>query len=277
MITEICGTTPDASTLRWKTSAYPASEATPSWIRAPPESLRPITGAPSSTARSITLQIFSACASESAPPKTVKSCEKTKTRRPFTVPWPVTTPSPAGRLSCIPKSTQRCVFSMSNSRNEPSSRRSASRSRAVSLPLPCCLSIRVCPPPSSADASRSSSRARTLSALRCAGGRKSSPPPSASAVLSRRRASGAARRTRGVAERERRASGVKFRRSMADEVCMRVGGGEARRSRREAHPELYGRSYVYIGEHHDQLKPALFHSRYGRRRRRRRRRRRVHR
>ena len=225
MMTEICGTTPDASTLRWKTSAYPASEATPSWIRAPPESLRPITGAPSSTARSITLQIFSACASESAPPKTVKSCEKTKTRRPFTVPWPVTTPSPAGRLSCIPKSTQRCVFSMSNSRNEPSSRRSASRSRAVSFPLPCCLSIRACPPPSSADASRSSSRARTLSALSCARGFRSSSPPSASAVLSRRRARGAAR--------GRRASGVNFagawRRCGRPAVRGR-GGTDARRT-----------------------------------------------
>jgi hypothetical protein len=28
------------------TSAYPASEATPSWIRAPPESFNPTTGAP---------------------------------------------------------------------------------------------------------------------------------------------------------------------------------------------------------------------------------------
>ena len=38
--------TPDASTLRWNTSAYPPSDATPSWMRAPPESLSPITGAP---------------------------------------------------------------------------------------------------------------------------------------------------------------------------------------------------------------------------------------
>ena len=27
MISEICGTTPEASTFRWNTSAYPASEA----------------------------------------------------------------------------------------------------------------------------------------------------------------------------------------------------------------------------------------------------------
>ena len=40
------------------------------------------TGAPFLSARSMTLQIFSACASESEPPNTVKSCENTYTRRP---------------------------------------------------------------------------------------------------------------------------------------------------------------------------------------------------
>jgi hypothetical protein len=64
----------------------PARETTPSWIRAPPESLIPITGQPSLTARSMTLQIFSANTSESDPPKMVKSCEKTKTLRPKIVP-----------------------------------------------------------------------------------------------------------------------------------------------------------------------------------------------
>ena len=55
-------------------------------MRAPPESLIPITGQPNFAARSITLQIFSAKTSLSEPPKTVKSCEKTKTRRPKIVP-----------------------------------------------------------------------------------------------------------------------------------------------------------------------------------------------
>ena len=63
----------------------------------------PITGQPNLSARSITLQIFSAKASERVPPKTVKSCEKTKTRRPKIVPLPVTTASPHGRRSIIPK------------------------------------------------------------------------------------------------------------------------------------------------------------------------------
>jgi len=37
----------------WKMSAYPARDSTPSWMRAPPESLSPITGAPTSIAWSI--------------------------------------------------------------------------------------------------------------------------------------------------------------------------------------------------------------------------------
>jgi hypothetical protein len=45
-----------------------------------------MTGHPYLRARSITLQIFSANASERVPPKTVKSWEKTKTLRPKIVP-----------------------------------------------------------------------------------------------------------------------------------------------------------------------------------------------
>ena len=86
MIREICGTTPDAWTLRQKISAYPASETTPSWMRAPPESLIPTTGHPTRTAMSITLQTFSAKTSLSEPPNTVKSWLKTQTGRPKTVP-----------------------------------------------------------------------------------------------------------------------------------------------------------------------------------------------
>src|SRR5690606_41137222 len=77
----ICGTTPDASVLRRKMSAYPPRLTTPSWMRAPPESFSPMIGAPFFSARSMILTIFSACASESEPPKTVKSWLKTKTSR----------------------------------------------------------------------------------------------------------------------------------------------------------------------------------------------------
>ncbi len=94
MISEIWGITPDTWTLRQKISAYPASETTPSWILAPPESLIPITGQPYLAARSITLQIFSAKTSEREPPNTMKSWLNTNTRRPKIVPYPVTTASP---------------------------------------------------------------------------------------------------------------------------------------------------------------------------------------
>ena len=45
--------------MRKKISPYRPSETTPSWIRAPPESLMPITGQPVFIARSMTLTIFS--------------------------------------------------------------------------------------------------------------------------------------------------------------------------------------------------------------------------
>ena len=78
--------TPEARTLRKKISPYRPSETTPSWMRAPPESLMPMTGQPVFIARSITLTIFSPKTSPSEPPKTVKSCAKTQTGRPSTVP-----------------------------------------------------------------------------------------------------------------------------------------------------------------------------------------------
>ena len=76
-INESWGTTPLAFTLRWKMSAYPPRLTTPSWMRAPPLSLSPITGAPLSNAISMILQIFWAWASAKEPPSTVKSCENT--------------------------------------------------------------------------------------------------------------------------------------------------------------------------------------------------------
>ena len=51
--------TPDAWTLRRKISPYRPSATTPSWMRAPPESLMPMTGQPIFIARSMTLTIFS--------------------------------------------------------------------------------------------------------------------------------------------------------------------------------------------------------------------------
>ena len=71
----ICGITPDAATLRRKISANCVRAATPSWMRAPPPSLMPMSGTPVRSARSMTLVIFSPCTSPRLPPNTVKSCE----------------------------------------------------------------------------------------------------------------------------------------------------------------------------------------------------------
>ena len=89
--------TPEASTLRTKTSPYAARLATPSWIRAPPESLSPISGTPLSIARSLMRLILFACTRDIDPPRTVKSCAKTATRRPLILPKPATMPSPGNR------------------------------------------------------------------------------------------------------------------------------------------------------------------------------------
>ena len=132
--------TPDARTLRMKISPYSPSETTPSWIRAPPESLMPMTGQPIFNARSMTLTIFSPNTSPSDPPKTVKSCANTHTCRPSTVPYPVTTPSPYGRVASSPNAVLRCRASSSSSTNEPGSSSSSIRSRAVFLPRACCFS-----------------------------------------------------------------------------------------------------------------------------------------
>ena len=86
MITLICGITPEQSTFRTNTSPYAPSDTTPSWMRAPPESLMPITGQPILAARSMILHIFSAITSPSEPPNTVKSWLNTHTVRPSIVP-----------------------------------------------------------------------------------------------------------------------------------------------------------------------------------------------
>src|SRR5215217_2557045 len=131
-------------------------------MRAPPESLIPITGQPILAAKSMILTIFSAITSPSEPPKTVKSWEKTHTRRPSIVPWPVTTASPQGRFFSIPNSTVRWRMNVSSSWKEPGSSSFSIRSRAVYLPLACCFSTAFCEPWWMA-ASRSSSSCASFS------------------------------------------------------------------------------------------------------------------
>src|SRR5260370_33971580 len=74
-------------------------------------------------------------------------------------PKPVTKPSPAGRCSCMPKSTQRWRTNLSSSSKVLSSNKRWMRSRAVSFPALCSPSRRSCPPPASASSAmrRSSS------------------------------------------------------------------------------------------------------------------------
>ena len=147
---EICGTTPEASMLRSNISPYPARASIPSCMRAPPESLMPMHGAPIVMARSITLHIFSDMVFDSEPPLTVKSCAKTYTKRPSIVPEPTTTPSPGYCFFSMPKLWQRCSLNISYSSNEPSSSNMLMRSLAVYLPRACCFSMAFSPPPRNA-------------------------------------------------------------------------------------------------------------------------------
>src|SRR3954454_10581220 len=109
-------------------------------MRAPPESLMPITGQPILAARSMIFTIFSAITSPREPPKTVKSWLNTQTGRPSILPWPVTTASPQGRFFSMSKSAVRWRTKVSSSSKVPSSSSLPIRSRAVSLPFSCCFS-----------------------------------------------------------------------------------------------------------------------------------------
>src|ERR1700682_601338 len=60
----------------------------------------------------------------------------------------------------MPKSSQRWTLNLSSSTKLPGSSRSSMRSRAVSLPSACCLSMRSWPPPSSACALSAASFSR---------------------------------------------------------------------------------------------------------------------
>src|SRR5262249_28535686 len=157
-------------------------------------------------------------------PNTVKSLAKTKTVRPFTVPHPVTTPSPGIlALWSMPKSTQRCSTNMSNSSNEPLSIRTSMRSRAVSLPRLCCASMRALPPPSRAWSRRASSFSRMSFMAFAPGGRFCR-----SSLLSRR--GGGVQPAAGHAQQEGEHLGdrlVELDRDLVAELDLRQRDGEA--------------------------------------------------
>ena len=114
-------------------------------MRAPPESFRPITGAPTFIAWSITLQIFSACASRQRAAEDGEVLAEDEHQAAVDhavagddavardlVVRPCRSRRSGARRTCpIPRSV-------------PSSSSSSSRSRAVSLPLACCASMRFC-------------------------------------------------------------------------------------------------------------------------------------
>src|SRR6185295_18493320 len=163
MMAEICGTTPEARVLRRKMSAYPPSDTTPSWMRAPPESFSPTIGTPTFMARSMILQTLAAYVSLRDPPNTVKSWANAKTARPSTRPWPVITPSPGMRCASMPKSWLRCTTNRSSSSKVPGSRSRWRRSRAESFPSDFWRASRSGPPPASASLFlRLSSSSRSL-------------------------------------------------------------------------------------------------------------------
>src|SRR4030042_624890 len=186
-------------------------------MRAPPESLRPTTGAPIFRARSMTLQILRAFVSERLPPKTVKSWAKTYTRRPSMRPKPEMTPSPGTFCSAMPKSRQWCSTSLSSSSKVPSSSSSSTRSRAVSFPSR--------PPP----ASRGAPRWRGVSLPWGASPpRRSAPPPSSARRTRSRRSS---RGGPGIA-----IPGGRPRRRRARPRTRPPGSRPRRRTRRSAGP-----------------------------------------
>ena len=75
--------------------------------------------------------------------------------RPFTFPYPVTTPSPGIFSPLKPKSWQLCSINELNSTNVPGSNNKSTRSLAVNFPFSCCLSTLPSPPPSRASNFRS--------------------------------------------------------------------------------------------------------------------------
>ena len=82
MMAEICGMTPLDSVLRRKMSAYPASDSNTFLNPRAAGIVQSDHRAPVFRARSMILQIFWALVSDNEPPKTVKSCAKTKAGRP---------------------------------------------------------------------------------------------------------------------------------------------------------------------------------------------------
>ena len=90
----------------------PVEATTPSWIRAPPESLRPMSGAPLSIARSMTLQILSATTSPRLPPKRGEVLGEDEDGPTVDCAPPGHDGVTGGRLSSMPKPAAWCRTNM---------------------------------------------------------------------------------------------------------------------------------------------------------------------
>src|SRR3954466_8043756 len=164
-----CGITPEAMTSSRNRWPEPANgEPTASWMRAPAESSSQTIGIRLVSASSRSRVTFSSPVMPIEPAMTVKSYAQTATSRPSTFPYPVITPS-AGASRPAMAACEKCGCAwMPNSQKVPSSISRSSRSRAVSLPWPCCLAILSSPPPSFAR-SRRAARSSTSGRSRPAG------------------------------------------------------------------------------------------------------------
>jgi hypothetical protein len=137
MITEIWGMTPEARTFRSKIRPYPSRAATPSWIRAPPESLRPITGSSDVHRHVEDLADLVGDGHAEAAPEHGEVLGEDEHLPTVDLPKPVTTASPGGVVSSMPKPRAWCLTIMSTSWNDPLSSSRSMRSRAVSFPNSC--------------------------------------------------------------------------------------------------------------------------------------------
>ena len=130
MITEICGMTPEASTLRGRFAV--AAERRDAFLDARAAGVVEADDRRAVAQRHV-LDLDGSSgvglAKRAAEDREILGEEKTG--RPLIVPQPVTTPSPGIFFFAMPKSVERCSTNMSNSSNEPSSSNTSMRSRAV--------------------------------------------------------------------------------------------------------------------------------------------------
>ena len=151
MTAEICGTTPEASVLRRKMSAYAPSEsdalldARAARVVEADDRRAVLHREVHDRADLLRVRLAHRAAEDGE----VLGEARTPAARPRG-PKPATTPSPVMRLSAMPKSAQRCVTNVPISANEPGSSSSSRRSRAVRRPLAWIFAMRSAPPPASA-------------------------------------------------------------------------------------------------------------------------------